>query len=283
MNSRDWATVFWLVVLLAGLLPRLEIRVSLGSVFRTLANATVLIPLVLLTGYIGALLVGLRRIDFWDLGLLRDTVYWFILTALVLFFNWPKISRPGYLRRVLVQELGAALILSFYLDLYTFHVVVEIILQFLLFLALSIEALAKYQTIYPGAVHVKPLANGFLSFAGLGVFIGVTARIVSRFPEVLTFRTLKELLLPVWLTIGVVPLIFLLGLWMAYVSAFRHIAFRPARCWPKWRAGLALVTIGWLRPSRVAAVIPWQLYKATEAGSFQQARQVLGHDEKNSV
>ena len=272
MNSRDWATVFWAGVLLAILLLNKAPRVSLSPVFRALASLKLLVPLGLLAGYIILLLYRLWRLDLWNLSLLRDTIYWFVLTGLVMFGGLPKVSTPGYFRRLLTKELGVALFLSFYLDLYTFHVVFEIVIQFLLFFALVVEALAGSD---PNAARLKPLASGCLSLAGFGFFVAVAVQIVRRWPEVLEFDTLEELLLPVWLTLGSIPLIFLLGLWVAYNTAFVHIRVRPAGRWPKWRTRLALISVGWLRPTRVGAVVPWRLYQAIEATSLREARQVL--------
>jgi hypothetical protein len=79
---------------------------------------------------------------------------------------------------------------------------------------------------------------------GLGLAIFVIFNVVTNWNEVTTKEHLLELLLPAWLTLGFLAFLYLIGVMVAYQSAFNRIKWtlrdRKQRV---WQVQLAMVSV----------------------------------------
>jgi hypothetical protein len=90
---------------------------------------------------------------------------------------------------------------------------------------------------------VKKLADGLGALIGLASAAFVSQQLYANWGHINTRTALLQLLLPIWLTIGLLPFIYLLSLYANYDSAFRRINFfAPDDRTARRRAKLALVT-----------------------------------------
>jgi hypothetical protein len=95
LNNREWAILIWSVGIFLLLLARREIRSSVGQLFRILLNPTLLIPLLLMVGYVvGEVWLG-HKAKVWRTDLTKDTIVWFIISALTFFFGYDQARVSG--------------------------------------------------------------------------------------------------------------------------------------------------------------------------------------------
>jgi hypothetical protein len=111
---------------------------------------------------------------------------------------------------------------------------------------------------------------GVLALAGF-----ILIQVVRQWQQVTTRANLLELLLPVWLTLALLPFIYVASILLAYGSAFNRIDWALGKTSDgSWKAKLALVTV--LRGRRVDAsrfAGRW-VSEAAAAPSFRAARRV---------
>jgi len=144
LNNRQVATLFWLAIGAAWALCVREVRQSLAGVARSLVAPKLLVPLVLLllTG-VGLVWLG-HSLQLWHVGLLPDTVTWYVGSALVLFFKVPDAgSQEGFFRRALLGTLGLTAFLELYMNLFVLSLPVELLLQPLALLLTLVSLLAR--------------------------------------------------------------------------------------------------------------------------------------------
>jgi phosphatidylserine synthase len=87
LNSRELATIIWIVLIFLALLFIRPVRADLAKVGRTLVGPPLLETFVVLVVYVVLLAWTGHALGIWTTDLISETVWWFVGTALVLVFN----------------------------------------------------------------------------------------------------------------------------------------------------------------------------------------------------
>ncbi len=149
LTNREWAILIWGIGIFLVLMARREIRSSIGTLLRTLLSPQLLIPLLVMIGYVvGEAWLG-HKARLWRSDLIKDTIIWFIISALALFFGYSQASRqPHYFRRRLVAAIGLPVYVEFLANLFVLNLIAELALQpFLLLLAIFVAATESYENL----------------------------------------------------------------------------------------------------------------------------------------
>lgn len=271
-NSREWALLYWFVVLLVVVGNRRELRESFGQVVRLAFSGSLLALLAGLLGWVALEAWLGSRARLWDVNLITATCVWFVTTGAVLFYNVQDVFRRGrFFRTKAVAVLRLSSLVEFYLNLYVLGFVAELFLQpFLAFLAM-LQVVAGLEDRHRS---VKGLVDRLMALIGL-VFLGyVLARTMSGWRELDAPNLLRQLLLPVWMTVGLLPYIYLVGLYAAYELAFQRIDWKAAGQ-QRLPAKLALLTSFHVRARDLRTFAgPWQM-RISAAATFREARDVI--------
>lgn len=274
-NARELATLIWLAIIAAGALFHPSTRASMKGVGRAAAHPKIIIPILGLVAFVAALAFAASRVNLWTVALTTDTLFWFVGSALVLFFNLDRVTKSErFFRQTALGTLGATALAEFFVnELFVFSLPVElVILPALSFWAL-IPLFAGDKPEYQPA---KRLAEAVLGAVGIGLAIYIIYRVVVDWDVIDKAHTLRTLALPVWLMLGVLPFIYVVSLYSNYELAFTWIDFRSETGGSRWRAKLALL----LRlHGRTRDVGAFTMYWGREMGttsSFREAWRVVG-------
>jgi len=275
LNNRELAALLLLMACLAAALVVRPIRLSLGKVVGTLLAPKLLALLLAMLGYVGSLLWLGYEIRLWSWDLASETATWFVGSALVLFLNVADASRQkGFFRRVVLQTFGVTLLVDFFLnDLFVLNLPVELALQVAATILLLLSMVAGRK---PEYLRVKTIADALLSLIGLALVGFIVVQTVKQWDQVTTQATLLELVLPVWLTMSLLPFIYLVSVLLSYESAFSRIDWAlddpPGG---SWRVKLALVTVLRGRRLDASAFAGGWAREAAAAPSFRAARRAI--------
>ena len=88
-------------------------------------------------------------------------------------------------------------------------------------------------------------------------------------------ESLRELTLPIWLTLTILPFVYFVGLWAGYDLAFVRINFETRDHAARGRAKLALVSTLHLRVHAIGAFSGSWPRRLTAATDFSEARAVM--------
>jgi hypothetical protein len=274
LNNREWAILIWSVGILSILMVRREICSSIVDLFRTLIEPQILIPLFGMTGYV-ALEVWLGyKAWLWRSEFTKDTIIWFVISALALFFRFDRASKqPHFFRRRLVAAFSITVFLEFFTNLFVLNLIAELLLQpFLVILAL-LAAMAESDDRL--RIMRKPL-NALLAVIGLSLFLFSVRQVFLVWSQLDKPAVALQAALPIWLTIGLLPYIYLLSLYANYQSAFNAIDAHTKNRQARQRAKLALVTSLQFRTRDSYAFGGWPwLDRIVSATDFRAARRVV--------
>ncbi len=270
MNPREIASVVWLGGFLLWSATRRDVRAAYWQVFTAFVHPKVVGPVIVLAGWTVGLAALAHTIDLWKLDVLSDTVVWFVTVGMAFYFTLDKVAEDGWFRRTARRTVGIAVFVEVFANLRVFSLPIELVLvPAVAFLA----AMAAYSEGKPEFEPVHRLITALMSFVGL-VFVVYVCVSLADDPKM--GETTRKLLLPVWLTIAAMPLIYLVGLWSSYEQAFVRIAFQaeddPASRRRAKRAFLR--SVKW-RAADVGGFAGHWIYDLAHAESAQDARAVM--------
>jgi hypothetical protein len=274
LNNREWAILTWSVGIFLALMARREIRSSVGQLLRILLSLPLLIPLLLMISYVvGEVLLGYKA-RLWRTDLTKDTIVWFVVSALAFFYRYDESSKqPHFFRRRLVAAVSIPVFIEFFANLFVLNLITELALQpFLLLLGLLI-AVAESEERFRA---LRTPLNALLAVVGLSLLAYSARQLLISWNTVDKPITALQFGLPIWLTIGILPYIYVLSLYSSYQKAFHAIDTHSDNRRARLRAKLALVTRLHFRTrdSHAFGGWPW-LAQIVSAPTFRAARRVV--------
>jgi hypothetical protein len=128
LSNRDLATGYWLVIFGAWVLAKPDVA---GGLWRAITTARIFFaPLLLYVGWVIALVMAGRAAGVWELSLLKDTIAYFVVAWVGMFFSFGEASSEvRWFGRTLVRTIWLTAILEFYLNLAVFDLWIELLLQ----------------------------------------------------------------------------------------------------------------------------------------------------------
>jgi len=217
-NGREKALVAWIVVALVYMLGNSKTRTTLIGVTKAFLNIKVLVPYLATLTYLILSINFLRTFGIWDFTLLKDTVFWFLGTATVLFLNTNKASQnPLWFKKMLLEVIAFTVFVEFLANLYSFPFLLEFLILPFIFLVVATSAFADIKDEYK-AIR-KPLK---VIIAGYGLFVLYisVSSVFKNLTTTLTIHNLLTLVVPSILTIMYLPFIYIFALIMAYEMLF---------------------------------------------------------------
>jgi hypothetical protein len=269
VNNRELATLIWLGIVLVWACSRDEIRTSLGAVVKSFVHPYVLGPVLALAGWTVGLAALAHKAGLWEEDVRNDTVVWFVTVGIGFYMSMGDVAKDGFFRKALKRAVGATVFVEVFLNLAVFPLPVELVLLPVLTLLTMLAVISESKSEYALAHR---LVNGVLSLLGIGFFVYVSVRLIG---DLDADHTMRALALPVWLTLGAVPLIYVVGLWSAYQLAFIRIGFAAEDARHRRRAKRALVWGANVRAANVGGLAGHWIHDLASAESAKEARRVM--------
>lgn len=219
-STRELAVIAWSIAIVAFLLTKIDLkrfRKQLFALLQAFLKWKVLFVAGLLICYVTGEIYLLSVANIWSINNLKDTVFWFFGVGFVMLFDVSKAGEEGFFQNKLRSTLQAVIILEFIIGKYTFALLVELILVPIATLITLLHVVAdtntKYQKIGKAFYWMLALMGFILLGYSLTAFVQTFHLSEAR-------EMLKELLLSVLLTIGLLPLVYMLGLLFVYEELF---------------------------------------------------------------
>lgn len=170
--------------------------------------------------YIAGIIYLLFLLGYWDINLTKDTLIWVTFTGFGLLFNsTDKALQEGFFKRKVIESIEIIGVIQFITDAYTFRLLPEILLTFVLVLLVTLQAVESIDKKYN---QVEKLITALISILGLMIFVNAIHLTVKEFDTFASLDTLKSFLLPIILTVLYLPLVYCMSLYTIYA----HISAR---------------------------------------------------------
>jgi hypothetical protein len=221
-STRELSLLLWISVILIAILLVKSIRKSIFAIFRLFFSKQILPVVIALTIYTLLSVLFLKQVSLWDKSLIKDTVFWFIGFAMVIFFTINKAKDTSFFKTILKECFKWTIFIEFFVNLYTFSLITEIIMLPIIVLFGVTQAVA--QTDKKNEAASKLLTN-LLAIIGT-VYIGYALyKTITAFKDIWTLQNLQTFLLPLLLTVLLLPYFYLVALYMHYQELFITVDF----------------------------------------------------------
>ncbi len=278
LNNRDLAALIWIGALVLWAFSKRGVRQGAVEVLRAFLKPQILISLAAILAWVGLeLWVGIR-LAVWSTALVKGTILWTLGSAMVLLFTNTRIDSDGndllYLRRTILGTVGVAAFVGFFVNLYVMSLPGELVFQLVVAVPSLMVAWAGQKPEYKS---VKVLCVWVLAVIGLAVFAFSTWRIFLHLHLLDVRELVLDFALPVWLTIGLAPFLYIFSIYVAYDGVFHRISRENTGRWSHYRSRLALLSVLHFRAGTVRRLAGYAYFisKLGESQTFPAARGVV--------
>ena len=223
LNNREIATAIWLTIIFLWALSISGVRRSIRDLLKVFFNKKIFIPLIAMLLYIMCMVVVFEKIGFWDESATKDTILWTLGSAFTAYFSLNKVAQDdGYFKNAILDNLKFVLILEFVVNLYSFSLPAELIVIPIVSFIVMLNAFAESKPEYK---QVSKLLNFILGVFGLYLIAFTFREIVLDFQNFASLKNLRDFFLPIFLSISLLPFIYVMALFMQYETFFIRIDF----------------------------------------------------------
>jgi hypothetical protein len=211
LNSREKATVLWILVLTAYVWRRdHSIGGSIFSAVRALFAWKLTILWVAAATYTAAIICAAYELGLWHTTAIKETIYWFCCTGMVLVGSatTEESFDATYAKRLARKAIRFTLVLEFLVGVYVLPLVAELVLVPLIALLIGMQVVSENN---PDLASAKKLVNGVLMLIGVGGISWVIASAATDLHGLLTREHAERLILAPVLTLAFVPFVY--GIW----------------------------------------------------------------------
>lgn len=217
-NSREQALIIWIAIFFVLILSKKEIRTSFLGIFKILLHRTFLFVFSALFLYLALVIFIFSKIGIWSTTLVPETIFWFFGSALVLLFGVNNATHNSqFFKKIVLDNLKIILVIIFIVNIYTYHLVIEMII---LPITLLVVAISTYGGTKKEYLQVKKLADFVLVAFGIFLIIFALSRVVSNFQDFVTLENIQSFTLPTLLTFAYLPLLYAFAIFITYETLF---------------------------------------------------------------
>lgn len=222
-NNREIATAIWICIISIVFLFKSEIRKSVVNLLKIFFYWKIQLFMFSLIIYSLIIISLLYLIKFWTFDFLKDSIIWFCFTGIVLSFDTATKSKyKSLFKKIIFDNIKVLIILEFIINTYTFSLIGEIIfLPIITFIAM-IEVVSKFNNKYS---PVEKLTNYIQIVIGIIILTLSIIKIITDFKNFGNLNTLRSFLLPPFLSISILPFIYLMIIISHYEQLFLRLNF----------------------------------------------------------
>lgn len=161
--------------------------------------------------------------NLWNAGQMKNTVVWSVSFALMAFFQIESIKKDfSFFKHVVLDNIKLIAIIEFIIGVYSFPLIVELILVPIMILLSMMAAYAEFDDKH---AHAKALLNNIMVAGGLVIIGYAVYQLFHKPEEFLREQTFYDFVVPILLTILYLPFIFLTMLLTVYETIALRLHF----------------------------------------------------------
>ncbi len=224
-STREIAIFIYAIVLLVYVLIHKKGRAAIGAVIKAACHIKLIIPFIIVLLFAATIVWGCTYLPFWDWIYIKDIVLWTVFAGVPVCFN--ATSRQiddHYFRNIVVDNLKFAALVEFITGTFTFHIVVEIILQpiLVLFVVLQVTAERKEHS-------VKKFVDRIVGVTGLLIIALTIKSAIEAFNDIKIIDITVSFVLPIVLSVLYLPVAYFFAVYAKYELLFLRMSFKEPK------------------------------------------------------
>lgn len=271
LSSREIAVAFWIITFVVFALSVKGVRESAWALVKQALFTKLILVWLSLAAYAVLLVLALRSLSLWTTDLVKDTLIWFVFSALTYPFQFHDPQKVPRVFRVLFRDsLSVLIVVEVLVETYTFSLPIELVLVPLVTLLAMMGAVTELREEHRPVAKFLGIIQALFGFV---ILIVVIVR-AARDPEHGFVGALISSLIVVVLSLACWPYIYFLRLFFAYEGMLWRIGWKkdvPKMF--KLYAAFRIVLYLRFRPTAVAPFIrrnAFRLFDVIDRSSLQR-------------
>jgi hypothetical protein len=270
LTTREIALIFWSAVFFGWAMTHQTVRESFARVVVSAFASKLLWVWFTVAAYTVGLVTGLEKVGLWDESLTKETLVWFVFSAVVYPFQFSDpAAQPRVLAVVAKDSISALILIEVLIDTYTLSLPVELILVPVLTLIALLGTVAALKDEHK---QVASFMTGIQAVVGLSL-AALAIRAALNDPDLNPRAEVFGVLLPVLLSLGILPYIYALRVAFAYEGMLWRIGWKKgvARSFQHYAAAKIMWHLK-LRPTALSGFLRrngMRLHELTTAGAVR--------------
>jgi len=200
-----------------------KMRESFKNLLKSFFVKEIIFTFVLMIIYICLVVFVLFEIGLWESHQLKKTVIWAVSVGAASLFKVAKREKKHHLFRSLVLDnLKLIAIIQFVVGIYTFGLIVEMLIVPASVILVGMMAIASTNKQYH---HLKKILNGIMVAFGTILIFYTIYMLVTNFGEFAKKQTLYDFCIPPLLTFMYLPFIFIIMILITYDVVFIRLKY----------------------------------------------------------
>lgn len=267
-NSREIAIGIWLIVAIIGLSFMKPMRDAMKTITSILFSKKFVVFYIVFFAFLSIVIYFLEKTKFWDMGLLKDTIFWVIFVQFPLFAKAIEKAKDGrFFRKIIKENITFIVIIEFFLGFWTFNLWLEVALVPVTVLISAIYAFIEHKKQHKRTKH---FVNGLFAIWSIIVVVYSIYNTI-RFPEqIFNLDTVKSFLIPLVLLLLNLPVVYGLALYCGYEELYIRLKGSKLE---KLKMKILLIWFSGIKLSKVTAVrkkIPETIMVSTTAAELKR-------------
>lgn len=226
-SNREISIGVWLLTIIVLLfIVNKESREAFIEIIKALFDKYIIVSLVIMVIYLCTVLLILSKFNLWDFSYLKDTVIWFMFTGFFILMKLGKIKSNEFYKNDIQNLLKVTLLVEFVTNFYSFTLPIELLLIPIVAVLSGIQAyvehFGKNDSTYR---NVSKFVKYSLGIMGYIIFAYVFYQTFIHYIDFFSTRTIILFILPIILSISVLPYIYLLAVFSAYEIIYGRLSF----------------------------------------------------------
>lgn len=210
LTNREIATIILLGGFLIWTLAQPSVRKSLPDLYRSVTNPKVMGVIGVYLAYALLLIGSAQHFGFWDVGLLKDTVIVVAFTGMGMVMSANAIKSGAALTKKTVGGvIGLTALIAFYVNLSSFPILIEVLIQGFLAVIAMLSVVSKYQKDI--SKSIARFFDALLFIGGICLLVKTTTDIQEVWSREGAEGVLSPLLLSIWFPLMLLPFVYALS------------------------------------------------------------------------
>lgn len=203
-SNRELAIGFWLLILLIFIINKKDTRQSLWDLIITFFSKKLISWHISMFLYTSLIVFILFEIGFWEFRLLKDTIIWYISTAIPSTIKSMEEAKDmKYFKEMAKNNVNIGVLIGFVMDSYNFSLIYEIILiPLIIFLSLMLTV-AKFKAKHENKDYkaTAELLKYVTAGVGLSLIFSSLKRFLNDIRNIIFLDLIKECLFRIYISL----------------------------------------------------------------------------------
>ena len=173
--------------------------------------------------YVACVTYILFLAKYWDFSHLKTTILWFLFSAMAIFVRSDNVeNRNKFFKEATLDNFKVTAFIEFFANFYVFNKAIELLFIPITALLGASLALAEHDKKYTSATKVLQYA---ISIVGTIILIYALNQIIKDYSSFFNMDTLKDVTIPITLSISLLPFIYLLLVYIKFETLFVRLPY----------------------------------------------------------